>query len=189
MIAADVSLGAGVVIHQPDLVNLYGCTIAMAPGSAPSSRFAVACSLAKTVDRHHTFICDGVDYRGRRFCAHAMFTNDLSHALSCHGSLPNGKDWTLIRTLVRAGASIAATSPCCRNYNRRARLIGAVCRECTKDSLLYKGRRQYPRASSAKSGLRNGPLMIKIGVSVRVLGAESGAQFHRVGGTPTCWHR
>ena len=27
MIADDVSLGPGVVIHQPDLVNLYGCDI------------------------------------------------------------------------------------------------------------------------------------------------------------------
>ena len=27
MIAADVTLGKGVVIHHPDLVNLYGCAV------------------------------------------------------------------------------------------------------------------------------------------------------------------
>jgi UDP-2-acetamido-3-amino-2,3-dideoxy-glucuronate N-acetyltransferase len=26
-IAASVTLGSGVVIHQPELVNLYGCTV------------------------------------------------------------------------------------------------------------------------------------------------------------------
>ena len=27
MIAPDVKLGKGVVIHHPNLVNLYGCTV------------------------------------------------------------------------------------------------------------------------------------------------------------------
>src|SRR5262245_37319415 len=77
MIAADVQLGAGVVIHHPDLVNLYGCRIGpetrigtfveIQKGAAVGSR----CKISS-----HTFVCEGVTIEDGVFVGHGvMFIN------------------------------------------------------------------------------------------------------------------
>jgi UDP-2-acetamido-3-amino-2,3-dideoxy-glucuronate N-acetyltransferase len=61
MISKDVVLGENVVIHQPDLVNLYGCTVKEGTrigAFVEIQRGAVVGRNCKISS--HTFICTGV---------------------------------------------------------------------------------------------------------------------------------
>jgi acetyltransferase-like isoleucine patch superfamily enzyme len=113
MIASDVVLGEDVAIRQPQLVNLYGCTIG--DGSRVGAfveiqRGAVigrACKISS-----HSFICDGVTIEDGVFVGHGvMFTNDLfPRALAPNGELQTEADWVLVPTRVEAGASIGSNA-------------------------------------------------------------------------------
>src|SRR4051794_21781182 len=111
MIASDVVLGEDVVIHHPQLVNLYGCRI----GDASRIGTFVEIQRGAVVGRackisSHTFICDGVTIEDGVFIGHGvMFTNDLfPRALSVDGRLQTDADWEMVRTQVEAGASIGS---------------------------------------------------------------------------------
>src|SRR3569832_1310140 len=59
MIGKDVTLGEGVVIHHPDLVNLYGCSVGA--GSRIGTFVEIqrgAVIGASYKKQSHTFICD-----------------------------------------------------------------------------------------------------------------------------------
>ncbi len=79
MIAADVVLEGRVVIHQPDLVNLYGCRI----GAGTRIGSFVEIQKNASVGRNckissHSFICEGVEIEDEVFVGHGvMFVNDL----------------------------------------------------------------------------------------------------------------
>ena len=109
MIGTDVQLAEGVVIHHPDLVNLYGCEI------GAGSRIGTFVEIQKGVRiganckvSSHSFICEGVTIGDGVFIGHGvMFINDLHpRAVTESGRLQDGKDWRLARTLVCARASI-----------------------------------------------------------------------------------
>jgi len=113
VIANDVILEAGVVIHHPDLVNLYGChvgegtrigTFVEIQRGAAIGRF---CKISS-----HSFICDGVAIEDGVFVGHGvMFINDrFPRALTPDGRLQTDADWTLERTRVAAGASIGSNA-------------------------------------------------------------------------------
>jgi len=111
MIASDVVLGEDVVIHQPLLVNLYGCRI----GDATRIGVFVEIQRGAVIGRackisSHTFICDGVTIEDGVFVGHGvMFTNDLfPRALAPNGRLQTDADWQLVPTRVAAGASIGS---------------------------------------------------------------------------------
>jgi len=111
MIAKDVSLGPGVVIHHPELVNLYGCTVGNGTkigAFVEIQRGAVIGANCKISS--HSFICEGVTIEDGVFVGHGvMFTNDLfPRAVNLDGSLQTAEDWKVIPTLVRAGASIGS---------------------------------------------------------------------------------
>jgi UDP-2-acetamido-3-amino-2,3-dideoxy-glucuronate N-acetyltransferase len=113
VIANDVSLGAGVVIHHPELVNLYGCAI----GDGTKIGAFVEIQRGAVVGAHckissHTFICDGVSIEDGVFVGHGvMFINDTyPRAVNPDGSQQTEKDWKLIRTLVKARASIGSNA-------------------------------------------------------------------------------
>jgi UDP-2-acetamido-3-amino-2,3-dideoxy-glucuronate N-acetyltransferase len=111
MIAPNVVLGDGVVIHHPDLVNLYGCAIGaesrigtfveIQRGAAVGAR----CKISS-----HSFICEGVTIEDGVFVGHGvMFTNDLRpRAVDDEGRLLTDAGWILTPTRVRAGASIGS---------------------------------------------------------------------------------
>jgi acetyltransferase-like isoleucine patch superfamily enzyme len=113
MIAADVQLGAGVVIHHPDLVNLYGCRIGsetrigtfveIQKGAAVGSRCKVS---------SHTFVCEGVTIEDGVFVGHGvMFINDTRpSAVTADGALQTDADWQVVPTRVRARASIGSNA-------------------------------------------------------------------------------
>jgi UDP-2-acetamido-3-amino-2,3-dideoxy-glucuronate N-acetyltransferase len=113
MIASDVVLDEGVVIHQPDLVNLYGCRI------GKGSRIGAFVEIQKNAAvgtsckiSSHSFICEGVTIEDGVFIGHGvMFTNDMHpRALALDGSIQTEADWTLIPTTVRCGASIGSNA-------------------------------------------------------------------------------
>jgi len=129
MIASDVVLGEGVVIHQPNLVNLYGCRIGDATrigAFVEIQRGAVvgrACKISS-----HTFICDGVTIEDGVFVGHGvMFTNDLfPRALAPNGRVQTDADWELVPTRVAAGASIGSNATVVAGVTiGRGALIGA----------------------------------------------------------------
>ena len=97
MIAESVVLEAGVVIHHPDLVNLYGCRI----GAGSRIGTFVEIQRGAVIGRNckissHTFICEGVTLEDGVFVGHGvMFTNDLHpRAVNADGSLQTDADWT-----------------------------------------------------------------------------------------------
>jgi len=113
MIAKDVILGSGVQIFQPDLVNLYGCTI----GSGTKIGAFVEIQKGAMVGANckvssHTFVCEGVDIEDGVFIVHGvMFTNDLyPRAVTESGSLQTADDWQVVRTRVRKRASIGSNA-------------------------------------------------------------------------------
>src|SRR3954452_14721822 len=111
MIASSVTLEEGVVIHHPDLVNLYGCRI----GTGSRIGTFVEIQRNAVIGRRckissHTFICEGVTVEDGVFVGHGvMFTNDLHpRAVNADGSLQSDADWAVVLTLVKEGASIGS---------------------------------------------------------------------------------
>jgi acetyltransferase-like isoleucine patch superfamily enzyme len=113
MIAPDVVLGSQVVIHHPDLVNLYGCTI----GDGTRVGTFVEVQRGASVGRHckissHTFICGDVTIEDGVFIGHGvMFINDIyPEAVNLDGSLKGADDWSSVKTRVRQRAAIGSNA-------------------------------------------------------------------------------
>jgi len=110
-ITDDVSLGTGVVIPQPDLVNLYGCRIGAETkiGAFVEIQKNVAVG-ARCKISSHTFICEGVELEDEVFIGHGVvFTNDkYPRATAADGHLQTEEDWSVVPTRVRRGASIGS---------------------------------------------------------------------------------
>jgi UDP-2-acetamido-3-amino-2,3-dideoxy-glucuronate N-acetyltransferase len=129
VISRDVELDGGVVIHHPDLVNLYGCRV------GEGSRIGTFVEIQKDVViganckiSSHSFLCSGVTIEDGVFIGHGvMFTNDMyPSAVNPDGSMQVAEDWTCLRTLVRRYSSIGsnATLLCGITVGEHA-LIGA----------------------------------------------------------------
>jgi UDP-2-acetamido-3-amino-2,3-dideoxy-glucuronate N-acetyltransferase len=109
-IAPSVRLGARVVIHQPDLVNLYGCEI----GDDTKIGAFVEIQKNASVGRlckisSHTFVCEGVAIEDEVFVGHGvMFINDRYPHATASGRLQGESDWQVLSTRVRRGASIGS---------------------------------------------------------------------------------
>lgn len=108
-----VNLGQGAVVHQPDLVNLYDCSI------GDGTRIGAFVEVQKNVAigrnckiSSHSFICEGVTIEDGVFIGHGvMFTNDIyPKATNADGSLQGSSDWTLVPTVVRSNASIGSNA-------------------------------------------------------------------------------
>lgn len=113
MIADDVVLGTDVVIHHPNLVNLYGCSV----GTGSRIGTFVEVQRGASIGCHckissHTFICEGVSIEDQVFIGHGvMFINDpYPAATNADGSLQSAEDWKVIRTVVRKRASIGSNA-------------------------------------------------------------------------------
>ena len=112
-IASDVTLGNEVRIFQPDLVNLYGCSI------GDETKIGAFVEIQKNVIigarckiSSHTFICEGVEIEDECFIGHGvMFTNDVyPAAVNPDGSLQTEADWRVIKTKVKQRASIGSNA-------------------------------------------------------------------------------
>ena len=123
-VASDVSLGHGVVIFHPELVNLYGCQI----GDGTKIGSFVEIQKNATIGRNckissHSFICEGVEIEDEVFVGHGVkFINDLyPHATTADGRLQGEADWKVLRTIVRARASIGTNATILPNAHDRSR--------------------------------------------------------------------
>ena len=108
---ADVDFGTDVTVYA--FTNLYGCRI------GDSSRIGTFVEIqrgatigARCKVQSHTFICDGVTIGDQVFVGHGvMFVNDKRPAATAPASgLQTEDDWTLLATVVEAGASIGSGS-------------------------------------------------------------------------------
>jgi len=112
-IASDVTLGREVRIFQPDLVNLYGCSI------GDETRIGAFVEVQKNASigarckiSSHSFICEGVKIEDECFIGHGvMFTNDVyPSAVNRDGTLQTEADWQVIKTKVKTRASIGSNA-------------------------------------------------------------------------------
>jgi acetyltransferase-like isoleucine patch superfamily enzyme len=112
-IAPDVILGRDVRIFQPDLVNLYGCSIGDETKIGAFVEIQKNASIgARCKISSHTFICEGVEIEDECFIGHGvMFTNDVyPSAVNRDGSLQTEADWQVIKTKVKQRASIGSNA-------------------------------------------------------------------------------
>lgn len=113
MIAASVKLGENVVIHHPDLVNLYGCVIGAGSRVGTFVEIQKGAQIGESCKiSSHSFICEGVTIEDGVFIGHGvMFTNDLQpRAVNLNGSLQSDADWSVVPTLVKRCASIGSNA-------------------------------------------------------------------------------
>jgi UDP-2-acetamido-3-amino-2,3-dideoxy-glucuronate N-acetyltransferase len=127
-IGLDVSLGKRVIIPQPHLVNLYGCTvgdetkIGVFVEIQKNSIVGARCKISS-----HTFICEGVTIEDDVFVGHGvMFINDRYPRATYGGYLQTEADWEVIPVLVKQGGSIGsgAVIMCGVTIGKKA-LVGA----------------------------------------------------------------
>ena len=107
----NVKLGENVKIF--DFVNLYGCSIDDNSKVGTFVEIQKNASIGKNCKiSSHTFICEGVHIDDNVFIGHNVtFTNDkYPRATNIDGSLQNEKDWKVIETYVKKGASIGSSS-------------------------------------------------------------------------------
>ncbi len=109
-IAPTVKLGKDVKIFQPDLVNLYGCTIGdetKIGAFVEIQKNAFVGSRCKVSS--HTFICEGVTIEDEVFVGHGvLFINDIYPRATAGGALQTEADWAVVETRVKRGASIGS---------------------------------------------------------------------------------
>ena len=112
-IADSVKLGANVIIHHRDQVNLYGCTV------GDDSRIGSFVEIQKNAFigarckiSSHTFICEGVHIEDEVFVGHGvMFINDRRpRAANEDGSPQSEADWSVEKTWIKRGASIGSNA-------------------------------------------------------------------------------
>jgi UDP-2-acetamido-3-amino-2,3-dideoxy-glucuronate N-acetyltransferase len=108
---ADVQLDDDVVIHHPELVNLYGCKI----GAETRIGAFVEIQKGSIIGRRckissHSFICEGVTIEDEVFIGHGVvFANDkYPRAVNEDGEPKGESDWKVVGTVVRRGASIGS---------------------------------------------------------------------------------
>jgi acetyltransferase-like isoleucine patch superfamily enzyme len=144
-IAEDVSLGTDVVIHHPDLVNLYGCRIG--DGTRIGSFVEIqknAIVGARCKISSHSFICEGVTIADEVFIGHGvMFINDTyPSATNTDGSLKGESDWKLEPTLVGRRAAIGSNATILAGIAIGERALvgaGAVVRNDVADYAIVAG--------------------------------------------------
>jgi acetyltransferase-like isoleucine patch superfamily enzyme len=113
VIADSVRLGENVVIHHPQLVNLYGCSV----GDGTKIGAFVEVQKGAAIGRHckissHTFVCSGVTIEDEVFVGHGvMFTNDIyPRATRADGGMQTEADWTEVPTKIERRASIGSNA-------------------------------------------------------------------------------
>jgi acetyltransferase-like isoleucine patch superfamily enzyme len=113
MISENVRLGDGVIIHHPQLVNLYGCEIGAGTKVGTfveiqkGASIGVNCKISS-----HSFICEGVAIEDGVFVGHGvMFTNDIyPRAVAATGEIQTEADWQVVPTRVKARSSIGSNA-------------------------------------------------------------------------------
>ena len=129
-VESNVRLGSGVIIFHPELVNLYGCQIGDGTRIGTFVEIQKNALIGKNCKiSSHSFICEGVEIEDEVFIGHGVkFINDLyPHATTAEGNLQGEADWKVVRTVVRARASIGTNATILPNVTiGRGAMIGAA---------------------------------------------------------------
>ncbi|MFA5147278.1 MAG: acyltransferase [Candidatus Omnitrophota bacterium] len=111
-IAKDVRLGKGVVIPQPELVNLYGCVVGAGTkigAFVEIQKNAVIGERCKISS--HSFICEGVTVEDEVFIGHGViFINDRYPRATASGKMKTDEDWAVTPIRVKRGSSIGSNA-------------------------------------------------------------------------------
>jgi acetyltransferase-like isoleucine patch superfamily enzyme len=113
VIAPDVQLGADVVIHHPEQVNLYGCVIGDGCKIASFVEIQRGVRIGRNVKiEAFAFIPSGVTIEDGAFVGpHVCFTNDrYPRATGEEGELLSAEQWDVVPTVVGRGASVGANA-------------------------------------------------------------------------------
>ena len=113
MIADDVRLGQGVVVHHPELVNLYGCSVGAESRIGTFVEIQRGAMIGERCKiSSHSFICEGVCIEDGVFVGHGVvFINDAyPGAVTSSGQLQTDADWTVVPTRVKTQASIGSNA-------------------------------------------------------------------------------
>ncbi len=105
----DVDFGEGVVVHP--FTNLYGCRIGDHTRIGPFVEIQRGVVIgARCKIQSHAFVCEGVEIGDGVFVGHGVvFINDKRpRATTDAGDVQTEDDWTLMRTVVHARASIGS---------------------------------------------------------------------------------
>jgi len=109
-ISSNCKIADNAQIFQPDLINLYGCTV----GEETKIGAFVEIQKNATVGNRckissHSFLCEGVTIEDEVFIGHGvLFINDKVPRATTDGELQGGTDWEVIPTRVKKGASIGS---------------------------------------------------------------------------------
>ena len=107
----NVTVGTGVKIFN--FVNAYGCTIDDNSKVGAFVEIQKGAFIGKNCKiSSHSFICEGVTIEDNVFVGHNVtFINDMyPRAANPDGNLQTEADWTVIKTLVKKGASLGSSS-------------------------------------------------------------------------------
>ena len=139
-VADSVRLGTNVKIFQPDLVNLYGCSI------GDDTRIGAFVEIQKNATigarckiSSHSFICEGVTIEDEVFIGHGvMFINDrYPRATNLDGGLQTEADWKVEATLVKRGASVGSGATIMSGVTIGERALVGAGAVVTKDVPAY----------------------------------------------------
>lgn len=139
----EIKTGKDVKIFQPHLVNLYGCEIGENTKIGPFVEIQKNAKIGRNCKiSSHSFICEGVTIGDDVFVGHGVkFINDKYPRAASNGNMLTEKDWTLIPTIVKKGASIGtnATILCGIIIGENA-IVGAgsvVTKDVPANSVVY----------------------------------------------------
>ena len=107
----NVVMGEDVKIY--DFVNLYGCSIGDRSKVGTFVEIQKGAKIGKRCKiSSHTFICEGVEIEDEVFIGHNVtFINDnYPRSTNPNGSMQTDKDWNLLKTKVKKGASIGSSA-------------------------------------------------------------------------------
>lgn len=144
-VAADVQLGAGVVITHPELSNLYGCSIGDGTRVGPFVEIQKDAHVGRQCKiQSHTMICSGVTIEDEVFVGHGvMFVNDMRpRATNSAGKLATTDDWEMAPILVKRGATIGSNATILGNVTIGSKAMvgaGAVVTRDVRDGATVVG--------------------------------------------------
>jgi UDP-2-acetamido-3-amino-2,3-dideoxy-glucuronate N-acetyltransferase len=146
-------LGEGVILYQPELLNLYDCNIGAGTSIGPFVEIQRGVTIGDSCKiSSHSFLCGGVTIGDRVFIGHGvMFTNDLFPALDhtpfirktqIGNDVVIGSGSTLLPIRVGEGAIIGAGSVVTRDVVAWTVVVGNPARAIAwlKD---IEGRERY----------------------------------------------
>lgn len=113
MAIVDCTIAPDARIFQPDLVNLYGCTIGAGSRVGAFVEIQAGCVVgARCKVSSHSFLCEGVTLEDEVFVGHGvMFTNDRYPAsTNANGTLKGAEDWSCEAVHVGRGAAIGSNA-------------------------------------------------------------------------------